>query len=328
MDNNPRVNSNSPIHTGNISYPPSPGHSSPPFIPSQDDWPNLQEIMDKDYPTEHTASTSTSQYPPTISEDDWQDIESIINNSESTSSPKPPSPKLYTDYTSVFSFNDITLEQPYTSDIEQPSTSSNNNTALQSNPTSNSPIHIISNDEDTDDEDTDDEERTLTSDDIFNLMCYISDCKNNETKIDISIFKHINIPTLPRLHSINTFNGSIDKINLQNSKTNIKVYAGNVNSLSTSVKLICIHIQEHHPNIYPAKQILELIRSSPYDLKCISILHHEEKLKPELTKIKWKINSYNRYTNITTSIRSKRSDEMKNLVSAVENKFKDIYNLE
>ncbi|MDK2802677.1 MAG: hypothetical protein KFW09_04795 [Oscillospiraceae bacterium] len=355
-DNNPRVNSNSPIPRYNISHhpssgpssppfmplqddwsynlqdimdtQPSPDPSSPPFIPSQDDWSNLQEIMDKDYPAEHTPSTSTSQYPPTISEDDWQDIESIINNSASTSSPEPPSPKLYTDYTSVFSFSDITLEQPLTSAIEQPSTSSNNNTALQSNPTSNSPIHIISSDEDTDDEDTNDKEENLTSDDIFNLMCYLSYCKNNEIMIDISKFQEINIPTNPYMHLVNMFNISVNNMSLDCSINNHRIYAGHVNSLKGSTNLMCTTLQENYPNLYPAKQILDLIRSSPHSLTCLPILDNQKPLKDELVKVKWRVNSQNRHPAQNRVTVERRREEMRKLVSAIADKFKEIYDLE
>ncbi|MDK2802676.1 MAG: hypothetical protein KFW09_04790 [Oscillospiraceae bacterium] len=166
-----------------------------------------------------------------------------------------------------------------------------------------------------------------TSDDLFEVLKHISDCNNNKTKFKNTILSILTNDGLDIKNQISNFNTAIREYNKNIIINNNVAASGHTNSLKFSTVKICKLAKDKYPTIYPTKQILELIESSPTELKCLSILENELPLKNMLDDIKKLMHYNSRKPSPRPYITYRRVEDMKDKISVIQAKYKEINNL-
>ncbi|MDK2802673.1 MAG: hypothetical protein KFW09_04775 [Oscillospiraceae bacterium] len=161
----------------------------------------------------------------------------------------------------------------------------------------------------------------LTSSQLFNLLVYLSNCARDRLFLDKNIF--LNIPNIGNL--LDAYNKTILSMKDYNP-TNYQTIT--TSHMKTSYRNIGTFLKQTYISIYPAKEILELIESNDESLNCIWILEHEEGLRDQLQKIKYKVSNFKSKSATRIKTVEKRVAEMVGLIAIVKIEFKKIYNLE
>ena len=163
----------------------------------------------------------------------------------------------------------------------------------------------------------------ITSDKLFNMMCYISDCENKRNLLNINVFKGIcNHEGL-----IHTFNFSMKDI-INNGGLEGQIIVTQRATLTRSIVCIFNHLKSLYLDIYPARQILEQIKASPTDLVCGAMLYHEDKSVVKIVRtIKKYLKGMGNKPPVTRWDELKREENIRKRISVLAESYKKLYNL-
>ena len=296
------------------------------------DWTDLEDIMNRP-----SSPPSSPTIPLDVLTPILKDLDPLNNQSPPNLSPINNQLHLsLNEYNSVFTPSPPHLSPPYPSyhpyplyPLYPPSTPSTPSTPYPPYPPSTpSPLP------DSESEDQD-EDISMTSDDIFQIMMYLSDCKRDIIPIDRNHPLLNKILTEVLENQILAFNVTINNIisaksnrdGLLDENTRKKQHAGNVNSLRLNLNRIYNNIKHKHDKIYPAAQILELINPEDPNIIFMNILEHEVDLKQELLKLKNQLESHKRRLIITPTYQNIRRHKLRPLIQILRAKFIGLYKL-
>ena len=299
------------------------------------DWTDLEDIMNRP-----SSPPSSPTIPLDVLTPILKDLDPLNNQSPPNLSPINNQLHLsLNEYNSVFTPSPPHLSPPYPSyhpyplyPLYPPSTPSTPSTP--SPPSPPSPPYPPSPLPDSESEDQD-EDISMTSDDIFQIMMYLSDCKRDITPIDRNHILLNKILTEVLENQILAFNVTINNIISAKSNrdgpldenTRKKQHAGNVNSLRLNLNRMYNNIKHKHNKIYPAAQILELINPEDPNIIFMNILEHEVDLKQELLKLKNQLESHKRRLIITPTYQNIRRHKLRPLIQILRAKFIGLYKL-
>ena len=168
---------------------------------------------------------------------------------------------------------------------------------------------------------TEDKTSNLTSNQLFDLLVYLSNCARDRVFLNKNIF--LNIPNIQPL--LDKYNSTILPMIEYNPN---KYQTISLSHMKTAYRQVGTFLKQTYISIYPAEKILGLIDSNPESLNCIWILEYEEELRHQLQKIKNKISIFRSKPATKPATVQKRVLEMSALISALRIEFKKIYNLE
>ena len=166
------------------------------------------------------------------------------------------------------------------------------------------------------------EDSTLTSDRLFEIMVYCSDCTKQEIYLDEEEFT--DIPNIQ--HLLHIYNRTvISKHSQVNTQAQLRGYTGSIRRANT---MIFEFLKQTYIKIYPAKKVLDLIMQSTDKLNCKCMLLHERPLKDllfRLRSLQYSIKNLHTDSNDTFH---KRHANRQLLFDEIAREYKKIYNLE
>ena len=169
-----------------------------------------------------------------------------------------------------------------------------------------------------------DEEYNLTSDQLFEIMCHISDCNKEHKLLDEDLVGDI----AGCEGFIRTFNFIMQNVINKTIAEDSNPKAAYKGTLTRAIISIFNNIKKSYRPIYPARQIWELMKTTPSDICCPEMLSHEDDIDGLVSSIKAYIYALIKRPPKISYEKFKREENVKIRISCLIKEYAKLYNLE